>query len=119
MKKVGIRDVSIDLFLSELNLFLEKETFDYCFYDFPRVNIREKDGLYEILEKIKCYDNTKGNIMKHLCDELNKHLLNYKITSISNIMVGKTYKYKNRIDVPIQINNGYYYGFTVICSKIK
>lgn len=115
---IGIGDSSIDLFVSELNLLLEKETFDYCFYDFPRVEIREKNSLYEILEKIKFRDNYKGNIMKYFCDEVNKHLLfNYKITNVSNIICSKTYKYKNRIDIPIQLNNGYCYSFTAICSK--
>jgi len=116
---VSVGDSSIDLFISELNLLLEKETFEYSFYTFPRIEIREKNALYETLEKLKFCD-TNGNKMKHFCDELNKHVLfNYKITSISNIILGKIYKYKNRIDVPIQINNGYYYSFTAICSKVK
>lgn len=116
----GTGDGSIDFFISEVNSLLEQETFEYCFYDFPRVEICEKHNLYEVLEKIKFGDNAKGTIMKHFCDEVNKHLLfDYRITTISNIICGKTYKYKNRTDIPIQMNNGYYYNFTVVCSKIK
>lgn len=47
------KDPSICYFITELSSLLEKETFFYCFYDFPRVEIRQKNSLYEILEQIK------------------------------------------------------------------
>lgn len=121
----GFEDVYINSFLSELNSLLEKETFIHCFYDFPRVEIREKNGLYELLEKIKndenqikyhYYDDNKY-AMKHFCEEASKYLTNYHITSISNIACGKTYKKKNGSAVLMQVNTGYYYSFTVICRK--
>jgi len=111
--KITNMDSSIVSFVFKLRDLLENETYDYSFYDFDKEIVKDKNKMYITIEEMK---NNK-NIMKHFCDEINKHLLNYEITHISNIMIGKTYKYKNRVDIPIQIENGYYYSFTVVCKK--
>lgn len=113
MNVKGNEDPSVLYFVSRLNELLEEETFKYCFYDFKREEMKEKNKIYTIIENIK-HDN---NYMKHFCDEVNKQLLKYDMTSITNIICGKTYKYRDRIDIPIQIHNGYYYSFTVVCKK--
>lgn len=108
-------DPSTMSFVFKLQNLLENETYDYCFYDFERENIKEKNKMYITMEQMK--NNNNKNIMKSFCDEINASLLNYDITHICNIIIGKTYKYKNRADIPIQIENGYYYSFTVVCKK--
>lgn len=117
MRNYGEKDIyedpSLMFFIGTLNDFFEKETFNHCFYDFQRQELKEKNKLFIILEKLR--DDT--NYMKHFCDEINKKLSKYDITSICNIMCGKTYKYPKRIDIPILISNGYYYSFTVVCKK--
>ena len=55
--------------------------------------------------------------MKYFCEVINKKLVGYNITSITNIIYKKTYKHPHRKEGPILINNGYYYSFTVICKK--
>ena len=107
------QDPSIFYFIARLNELLEQETFNYCFYDFKREEMKEKNKIYTMIENIK-HDK---NYMKYFCDEISKQLLKYDITSVTNIICGKTYKYPNRIDIPIQIHNGYYYSFTVVCKK--
>lgn len=109
----SMQEPSVVLFIKSLNGLLEEEEFKYCFYDFKREKIKEKTQMYTIIEKCK-HDN---NYMKHFCDEINRQLLKYDITSIINIIYGKTYRYPNRIDIPIQIHNGYYYSFTIVCKK--
>lgn len=104
---------SVLLFIATLNNFFEEETFTHCFYDFPRQNMKDKNALFIMIERIK----QDKKYMKHFCDEMNKKLINYEITSVCNILCGKTYKYPKRTDIPIQINNGYYYSFTVVCKK--
>jgi hypothetical protein len=107
-------DPSIDYFIIKLNNLIKNETFDYCFYDIEREEMKEKNKFYNIIEQIK--NNKK--YMKPFCDEINTKLSDYEITHIGNIICGKTYKYKNRTTMPpIQISDGYYYSFTVICKK--
>ena len=106
-------DFSSDVLTIRLNDLFKTESFDYTFYDFERVEIKEKDKLYIILEKIR---NDK-TFLKLFCNEMNRDLLDYEIVNITNIICGKTYKYKNRPNLPIQIHDGYYYNFTVICKK--
>jgi hypothetical protein len=107
------QESSLLLFLATLNNFFEKETFAYCFYDFPREEMKEKNALFIMIERMK----QDKKYIKNFCDEMNKKLEKYDITSVCNIICGKTYKYPKRIDIPIQINNGYYYSFTVVCKK--
>ena len=107
------QDPSLIMFITTLNGLFEEETFDYCFYDFKREEMKEKNKLFTMIEDIKHYNN----YMKHFCEEINKKLLKYHITSICNIICGQTYKHPKRTDIPIQINNGYYYSFTVVCKK--
>lgn len=120
-------DGSVDIFISELNYLLENETFRHCYYDFPRVEIRQKHTLYEILERIKNvethYDSKYkragdiSHVMKQFCEEINKKLTSYHVTRISNISCGKTYKTNNNSTCIMQLNDGYYYKFTVVCCK--
>ena len=105
-------DPSIYCFIVRLNELLSTETYNYSFYDFERVEIKEKHKLYNIIEEIR---NNK-NYMKSFCDEINRNLNNYEITHIENIRCGTSYK-KSKRDSLIQIPNGYYYRFTVICKK--
>ena len=107
------KDSSVMLFISELNALLEQETFDYSYYEFKKQKIREINTMYNILVNSK----NDNNYMKNFCNSISKELLKYDITSICNIICGKTYKYEGRIDIPIQINNGYYYSFTAVCKK--
>ena len=106
-------DPSILTFILRLKELLNAESYEYCFYDFERETMKEKNKMYTTIEQMK----RDESIIKHFCDEINLKLLNYEITNICNIICGKTYKYKNRTDIPIQIVNGYYYSFTVICKK--
>lgn len=108
-----LQDPSILGFIMDLNKMLETETFNNCYYDFGPEKMKEKNKMYTIIETIK----NDNNYMKHFCDEINSELSEYSITNITNIICGKTYKHKNRIDMPIQISDGYYYRFTVICKK--
>ena len=105
-------DSNIHSFIFKLNELFKEETYDYSFYDFERVEIKEKDEMYNIIQEIK----KSENYMKAFCSEINTNLLNYQITHISNITCGQTYK-KIRRDIPLQIVNGFYYSFTVICKK--
>jgi len=108
------QELSVILFISELKILLEKETFNYGYYDFKRKEIKDINMMYNIL--VNCKNDDR--YMKSFCEKVSKELLKHDITSICNIIYGKTYKYKNRIDIPIQLQNGYYYSFTAIC-KIK
>ena len=105
-------DPTIHSFIVRLNELFSTETYNYSFYDFEKVEIKEKDKMYNIIEQIK---NNK-NYMKSFCDEINKNFSDYQITHIENISCGKTYK-KSKCNTPMQIPNGYYYSFTVICKK--
>lgn len=113
MNGEAVQDISVMLFISDLNALLEKETFNYCYYDFKREKIKDVNIMYNILVNSKNDDN----YMKNFCNNVSKELLKYDITSICNIIYGKTYKYAGRTDIPIQINNGYYYSFTAVCKK--
>jgi hypothetical protein len=106
-------DLSSESLIIRLNNLFQSETFNYTFYDFERVEIKEKNKLYLTLEKIK----NNSTFLKLFCTEINHELLDYEIVNITNIICGKTYKYKNRTDLPIQIPNGFYYSFTVLCKK--
>jgi hypothetical protein len=106
-------DLSNEALIIRLNNLFQLETFNYTFYDFERVEIKEKNKMYIALEKIK--SNT--SFLKSFCTEINRELLDYEVVNITNIICGKTYKYKNRIDLPIQIPDGFYYSFTVLCKK--
>lgn len=108
-----LEDHSVRLFICDLNILLEKETFDYSYYDFKIQKIREINTLYNILVNSK----NDNNYMKNFCNNISGDILKYNVSSICNIMYGKTYRYKNRMDIPIQINDGYYYSFTVVCKK--
>lgn len=104
-------DPSITRFIEKLNGLLEEETFDYCFYDFTRQEMKNKNQLYNIIENIR-QDHTT---LKNFCDVINKQLIEYDIINISNIICGLTYpKRKNQFT---SISNGYYYCFTVICRR--
>lgn len=107
------KETSVEIFIARLNELLENETFDYSFYDFEREEMKTKNKLYSTIENIK-HDNSS---MKYFCDVINKKLVRYDITSITNIICGKTYKHPNRRHGAILISNGYYYCFTVICKR--
>jgi len=105
-------DPSIKSFIIRLNELLSAETYNYSFYDFERVEIKDNDKIYSIIQEIK---NNKNSI-KLFYDEINKNLSDYEITHIENIRCGTSYK-KSKRDSQIQLPNGYYYRFTVICKK--
>jgi hypothetical protein len=112
-KKNEFKESSVEIFIARLNELFENETFDYSFYDFEREEMKEKNKIYSIIENIK-HDNS---VMKYFCDTINKQLVRYEITSITNIICGKTYKHPNRRHGAILMSNGYYYCFTVICKR--
>jgi hypothetical protein len=96
----------------KLNELFKEETYDYSFYDFDRIEIKKIDSMYIKLEEIK--KNT--NALKTFCDEINTKLIDFEVTNIGNILCGKTYK-KSKDNIPIQMQTGYYYSFTVICKR--
>ena len=112
-------DPSILFFVEDMKKIFEKETYKYSFYDYKTQEIKEKNKLYHLLEKINNNDKILVNDLKHIYDELNSYFTSHEITNISNIKCGKVLKYKNRTDLPIQLYNGYYYSFTVSYKKIK
>lgn len=103
---------SIAYLISRLTDLLSEETYDYSFYDFERVEITRKNELYIKLEEIK--KNSRS--LTAFCDEINSKLIDYDIITIGNIVCGKIYK-KSKDNIPLQIEKGYYYSFTVICKK--
>ena len=105
-------DPSIYCFITRLNELFSAETYNYSFYDFERLEIKDNDKIYSIIQDIK---NNKNSI-KLFCDEINKNFSDYEITNIENIRCGTSYK-KSKRDSLTQIPNGYYYRFTVICKK--
>lgn len=112
MEKFKDMDIAIVSFILKLNEFLKDETYDYSFYDFDRVEMKEKNRMYIRVEEIK----KNPNYLKGFCDEINSKLETFEITNIGNIICGKTYK-KTNANMPIQIETGYHYSFTVICKK--
>lgn len=112
MEKFKDMDMATVSFILKLNEYLEEETYNYSFYEFDRVEIKEKNKLYIKLEGIK----KNPSYLKGFCDEINSKLDGFEITNIANIICGKTYK-KSKENIPIQIETGYYYSFTVICKK--
>jgi hypothetical protein len=112
MEELKDMDISTVSFILRLNELLKEETYDYSFYDFDRIEMKEKDKMYIKIEQIK--KNT--NYLRGFCDEINPKLIGFEITNIGNIICGKTYK-KSKDNVPLQMQTGYYYSFTVICKK--
>lgn len=109
-KQDVFRDPSVSIFISTLNQLLQEETFDYTFYDFPKKEMKVKNKMYTIIENFK-NDNTS---MKNFCEVVNKQLVKYDVSSITNILCGKTYKHPTRRN---GANDGYFYSFTVICKR--
>ena len=105
-------DPSIVGFILQLRERLNDETYSYSFYDFDRIELRERDKMYIKIEEFK----RNPNSIKSFCDEINSKLLDYEITNIVSILCGRTYK-KSKANVPMQIPIGYHYSFTVVCRK--
>ena len=103
---------SIVGFILQLRERLKDETYNYSFYDFDRVEMKDKDEMYIKMEELK----KNQNYIKSFCDEINTKLVNYEITNIVNISCGRIYK-KSKFDIIIQVPIGYYYSFTVVCRK--
>lgn len=112
MEEFKDMDIGLVSFIIKLNEFFKEETYDYSFYDFDRVEIKEKNNMYIKIEAIQ----KNPSYLKGFCDEINLKLDGFEITNIGNILCGKTYKKSNE-NIPIQIQTGYYYSFTVICKK--
>jgi hypothetical protein len=104
-------DPEINSFIFKLNELFKEETYNYSFYDFEKIEIKEKDKMFNIIKQIK----NDENYMKNFCYEINQKLEHYEITHIGNITCGENYKKIK--DLPIPICNGYYYSFTVIYKK--
>jgi hypothetical protein len=105
----------------------EKETYDYSFYDFEKIVIKEKNKLYLLLERINAINNKNNknskinnptNELNPIYNEINKELDKYEVTNICNIQLGRLLKYKNNIsEIPIQLYQGYSYSFAINYKK--